>query len=62
MTYWVSYAISARYTVPVEAENVEEALKKAEYEWVDADFGQAEDVEGKPIIVEDENGNYVYER
>lgn len=60
--YYVTYKVDARYVAEVEAENIEEAKKKAEQEYIDADFGEAEDIDGEAIIVEDENGNYVWEK
>jgi phosphomannomutase len=62
MKYYVTYKIDARYIVEVEADNLEEARKKANEEFCDADFGVAEDIDGEDIIVEDENGNYIWER
>ena len=62
MKYYVTYRIEARYIAEVEANTLEEAMKKAEYKYYDADFGLARDIEGEAIIAEDENGNYVYER
>jgi len=60
--FYVTYKIEARYIAEVEAENLEEAKSKAESEYIDADFGKAEDIDGEAIIVEDENGNYVWEK
>lgn len=62
MKYYVTYKIDARYIAEVEAENLEEAMKKAESEYINADFGQAEDIDGEMIIVEDDNGNFVWEK
>lgn len=62
MKYYVTSKIEARYIAEVEAESLEEAMEKAESEYIDADFGVAEDIEGEKIIVEDENGNYVWEK
>ena len=59
--YWVTYKVEARYIAEVEADDIEEAKKKAESEYFDADFGVAEDIDGEPIIIEDEAGNYVWE-
>lgn len=61
MKYYVTYKIDARYIAEVEADNLDEAMEKAEEEFVDAYFGAAEDIDGEKIIVEDENGNYVWE-
>lgn len=62
MKYYVTYRIDARYVAEVEAENLEEAKKKAEDDFCDADFGALHDIDGEVIIVENENGDYVWER
>ena len=62
MKYYVTYKIDARFVAEVEADTVEEAMDKAEGAYMDADFGVAEDIDGEAIIVEDENGNYIWER
>lgn len=62
MKYYVTHKISARYIVGVDATDIEEARKKAEEEFSEADFGEASDIDGDIIIIEDENGNYVYEK
>ena len=62
MKYCVTYKIDARYVAVVEADNLEEARKKADEEFCDADFGVAEDIDGEDIIVEDENGDFIWER
>lgn len=62
MKYYVTYKVEARYIAEVEADSIKEARRKAIEEFYDADFGVAEDIEGEDIIVEDENGNYVWER
>ena len=36
--------------------------KKAEDKYLGADFGLAEDIDGEAIIIEDENGDYVWEK
>lgn len=62
MTYYVSYKIDARYIAEVEADSLEEAMEKAKESYMDADFGAAKDIDGEPIVVEDESGNFVWER
>lgn len=62
MKYYVTYRIDARYIAEVEADSLEEAKRKADEKWCDADFGAAQDIDGEPIIVEDENGNFVWEK
>ena len=62
MKYYVTYRIDARYTAEVEANSLEEAMDKARDEYYDADFGVAEDIDAATVIVEDENGNFVWEQ
>ena len=62
MKYYVTYAITARFVAEVEADNLELARKEAQNKYWDADFGVAEDIDGEQIIVEDENGNYIWEK
>ena len=62
MTYYVTYKIDARYVAEVEANDLDEARAKAKEEFNDADFGAAVDIDGDDIIVEDELGNFVWER
>lgn len=62
MRYYVTYKIDARYIAEVEADSIEEAMKKAEDKYMDADFGDAEDIDGEQVCVEDEDENYVWEK
>ena len=62
MTYYVTFKIDARFIAAVEANSVEEARRSAMNRFQDADFGEAEDIDGEDIIVEDETGNFVWER
>lgn len=62
MKYYITYRIDARYIVEVEADSAEEALEKSEEKYYGADFGEAEDIDGEAVIVEDENGNFVWEK
>ena len=61
-TYFVTYKVEARFIAEVDAENLEEALKSAEGCFQNATFGEAEDIEGEAIIVEDWNGNFIWEK
>ena len=62
MTYYVTYKVEAQFVAPVDADSIEEAMKKAQGRFADADFGEAADIDGEPIIVEDENGDYLWEK
>ena len=61
-TYYVTFRVDSRFVAAVDAASVEEALKEAQGRFSDADFGEAEDIDGEPIIAEDEAGNYVWEK
>ena len=61
-TFYVTYKFEARFIVAVDAENIDEALESAKGRFEDADFGEAEDIEGEAIIVEDWDGNFIWEK
>ena len=61
MKYYVTFRVEGRYIAAVEADSVEKAIEKANEEYLDADFGLLQDIDGEPIIAEDENENYVWE-
>lgn len=60
--YFVRMKIDARYTTEVEADSIEEAKEKAEENFSNADFGEASDIDGDVVVIEDPDGNYVYEK
>lgn len=60
--YYVTYKVDARYVVQVNAHSIEEAIEKSKSKFLDTDFGKAEDVDGDAVIVEDQNGDIVWER
>jgi len=62
MKYWVKFKIEGRYVTDVNADNVEDAIQKAYDEYINANFGLLEDIEGEPVAVEDENDNFVWEK
>ena len=62
MKYYVTYEIRAYYVAEVEADNLEEAKRKASEDFFDADFGMGENIDGEQIIIEDENENIIWER
>ena len=61
MKYYVKYAVKARYLAEVEADSLEAAMRLAEDKFFEANFGEAEDIDGDVIYVEDNDGNYVWE-
>ncbi len=58
---YVTFHISASYTVEVDAEGVEEAKKKAWESFDGADFGDATDIDGELFAVDGANGERVWE-
>lgn len=61
MKFYVTHRVTARYISEVEADNIQEALTKANEEFSEADFGEAEDIDGEAVNIEDENGNRRWE-
>ena len=62
-TFYVTFKIDARYVAEVkDAKDLDEAREKARDMFCEADFGEAEDIGAEEIIVEDEKGNFVWER
>lgn len=55
-TYYVVFRVNSKYTAAVRARTLEEAKKQGEKEFSEADFGEAEDVDGDISYVEDEDG------
>ena len=60
--YYVTFAIDGRYTVKVEGNCLDAAKDNAQTFFEAENFGELEFVDSKIIIVEDEQGNFVYER
>lgn len=60
--YFVTFRVDARFEATVRAFSTEEALREAQARFADADFGEATDIDGEAIIVEDEDGNFVWEK
>ena len=59
-TYWVTFAVDGRFTAEVKAKNPEEASKKAEIEYYDADFGELHDIVAyKAVNCEGDDGSFV---
>lgn len=62
MKYFVKYLVSARYTAEVDANSYEEAKKLSATKFSEANFGEAEDIDGKIVAVENDKGIYVWEK
>lgn len=66
--YTVNYKVEAKYATEIEMlryrnpkEQIEEIKKLAAANFSDADFGEAFDIDGVEISVEDEHGNTIWE-
>ena len=59
-TYYVTFKVESRFIAAVDAEDIHTALKEAQGRFSDADFGEAENIDGEPIVVEDEESNFVW--
>ena len=60
--FYVTYKVTGEYVTKVEAESVEKALKEAEENYYSANFCELQNIDGKAVIVEDEEGNFVWEK
>lgn len=55
-TWWVTISVDGRWQTVVDAESVDEAIKEAELDFMDANLGESFEVVGyKPVTVEDED-------
>lgn len=59
--YYVTMKVKDRFITKVLAETIKESKELAISEYENADFGKLEDIDGDCIIVEDADGNYVWE-
>ena len=62
MEYFVTFKIDGRFVAQVTADNVQDAIKEATAAYQDADFGSLECIDADAVVVEDERGNYVWEK
>ena len=60
--FYVTFKVDARFTAEVEADDLETARKIAEKQFSETDFGEAEDIDGDIVTIEDEAGGYLYEK
>ena len=59
--HYVTYRVHGTYTAEVEANDIKEALAKADIAFSEADFGESANIDGSPAFVEDEAGNPLWE-
>lgn len=58
--YTVTLKVEGRFVVTTHAKNIRKAKETAVSKYMDADFGPLQDINSKCIIVEDENGNFLW--
>ena len=61
-TFYVTFRVEGRYVAEVQAESEAEARRNARYCYEDADFGALGDIDGEIVVVENEKGEYVWEK
>jgi hypothetical protein len=61
-TYKVVFRFSARYITEVKADDIEKAKVIAEEKYTEADFGEAEDIDGELRFIEDEQGRRILDK
>ena len=62
MTYYITFKVEGRYVAPVEADSLEQAKKLGEQEMWVANLNEMDFVETELVMVEDEKGDYLYEK
>lgn len=60
--YYVTLRVEARYITKVEAHDIDEAKQLAMDNWIGADIGDLEDTTGEVVVIENETGDYIYEK
>lgn len=60
--YWVTIKVDGRYVTQVVATSADEAKGLAESKFADADLGPLEVIGSECIIIEDAEGNFVWEK
>ena len=61
MMYYVTYAINGRLTMAVDTNGIEAAQDEADLYYMDADLNEMETIDARPVTIEDESGNIVWE-
>lgn len=61
-SYYVTLRVEARYITKVEANDINEAKQLAMDNWIGADIGDLEDTTGEVVVIENETGDYIYEK
>lgn len=60
---YVTFKVEGRYVAKIRKNtSLEELRKEAAASFSDANFGELTDIEGEDIIIEDNDGNFIWER
>lgn len=62
MEYFVTFKVEARYQTCVKSESLEAAIEEASRKYSEADFGEAYDIDGEEVLVEDTHGNVLLDK
>lgn len=65
MTYYVTFAIDGRYTAEVDLptnSTPQQIKEEAQLKYMDADFGELEDVDAEPVSITDPDDNFIWEK
>lgn len=57
MKYIITFSVNTMFTSEVETNTLKDAIKEANKQFSDADFGAAENIDGEIIHIEDESGH-----
>ena len=61
--YYVTYKIDARYVTEVRSvKDIEKIIDAADANYIDCNIGDFSDIDGEPIIIEDKDGNFIWEK
>ncbi len=61
MKYYINFKVSAYYIAEVEADDIAKAIEIGKKEYSEADFGEAVEIDGHIMSVEDNRGRVIYE-
>ena len=59
--FFAKYSVSGRYFAHTRGADLDGLLEAADEEFTEADFGEAEDIDGVIIDIEDEYGHVIYD-
>lgn len=61
MNYYVTFKVDVCYTAEVQADTLDEAKRLASKAFSEADFGEATDIDGEMVTIENGEGKQLWE-